>query len=221
MAGNGANTILTDQWSTAPGKKVTHALAATPATQIVISPKHLIYINFKILTFKIQKQMATIALKGNPIQTNGELPVKGEKAKDFTLAKNDLSRVSMNDFTGNKLILNIFPSLDTGICAASVRQFNKIAGEIENTKVLCISRDLPFAQSRFCGAEGLNNIITLSDYADGSFGKNYGLEIVNGPMAGLHSRVVIIVDENGLIKYTQQVPEITTEPNYDDVLKHL
>ncbi|MEZ5148523.1 MAG: thiol peroxidase [Bacteroidales bacterium] len=127
----------------------------------------------------------------------------------------------MNDFTGNKLILNIFPSLDTGICAASVRQFNKIAGEIENTKVLCISRDLPFAQSRFCGAEGLNNVITLSDYADGSFGKNYGLEIVNGPMAGLHSRVVIIVDENGLIKYTQQVPEITTEPNYDDVLKHL
>lgn len=165
--------------------------------------------------------MATITLKGNTIHTSGELPVVGTKAKDFRLVKNDLSKVSMQDFSGSKLILNIFPSLDTGICAASVRQFNKIAGEVENTKVLCISRDLPFAQNRFCGAEGLNNVITLSDFIDGSFGKDYGLQIMDGPMEGLLSRVVIIVDESGKVQYTQQVPEITTEPDYDDVLKNL
>lgn len=165
--------------------------------------------------------MAKITLQGNPIETIGDLPKTGEQAKDFTLVKADLSRVSLNEFNGSKLILNIFPSLDTGTCAASVRRFNKEASELENTKVLCISRDLPFAQARFCGAEGLNDVITLSDYTTGDFGKNYGLEIKTGPLQGLHSRVVIVVDEDGKVTYNQQVPEIVDEPDYDEVLKNL
>lgn len=165
--------------------------------------------------------MAKITLKGNPIQTVGELPQKGEKAKDFSLVKGDLSRVGLNDFKGSKIVLNIFPSLDTDTCAASVRYFNKAAANLDNTKVLCISRDLPFAQARFCGAEGIENVITLSDFATGDFGKNYGLEIADGPLAGLHSRVVIILDEEGKVIYTQQVPEIVDEPDYEDALKAL
>jgi thiol peroxidase len=166
--------------------------------------------------------MAKITLKGNPVSTVGELPSKGEKAKDFTLTAKDLSRKSLSDFAGTKLILNIFPSIDTGTCAMSVRNFNKAAASLWNTKVLCISRDLPFAQNRFCGAEGIENVITLSDYATGSFGKDYGLEIADGPLQGLHSRSVIVVDENGMVIYTQQVPEIVDEPDYQsalDVLK--
>jgi thiol peroxidase len=116
------------------------------------------------------------------------------------------------------LVLNIFPSIDTGTCAASVRKFNEKASALNNTKVLCISRDLPFAQKRFCGAEGLENVINLSDFNSGSFGKNYGLEITDGPLAGLHSRVVIVVDENGSIIHTEQVAEIADEPNYDAAL---
>ncbi len=162
--------------------------------------------------------MAQITLKGNTIHTVGELPRKGDKAKDFTLVKSDLSRVGLADFKGQKLVLNIFPSLDTGTCAASVRYFNKAAASLANTKVLCISRDLPFAQSRFCGAEGIENVVTLSDFATGDFGKNYGLEIADGPLQGLHSRVVIVLDENGTVVYTQQVPEIVDEPNYQAAL---
>jgi thiol peroxidase len=162
--------------------------------------------------------MAAITLKGNPFNTSGSLPKVGEKAKDFALVKSDLSTATLADFKGYKVVLNIFPSLDTGTCAASVRRFNKEASELENTKVLCISRDLPFAQARFCGAEGLNNVITLSDFANGSFGKNYGLEIVDGPLANLHSRAVVVLDENGVVIYTQQVPEIVDEPNYESVL---
>ncbi len=165
--------------------------------------------------------MATITLKGNPINTVGELPNIGDQAKDFTLVKGDLSHVGLADFKGSKLVLNIFPSLDTGTCAASVRYFNKAASGLGNTKVLCISRDLPFAQSRFCGAEGIKNVITLSDFATGGFGKDYGLEIADGPMAGLHSRVVIIIDEGGKVAYTQQVPEIVDEPNYEGALAAL
>lgn len=165
--------------------------------------------------------MAQITLKGNTIHTVGELPQKGEKATDFTLAKNDLSRVSLNDFKAKKLVLNIFPSLDTGTCAASVRRFNEEAAGLDNTDVLCISRDLPFAQARFCGAEGIDNVVTLSDFETGQFGKDYGLEIADGPMKGLHSRVVIVLDENRKVAYTQQVPEIVDEPDYEDVLKAL
>lgn len=162
--------------------------------------------------------MASITLGGNPIHTTGELPKTGSKAADFKLVKNDLSLVSLADFAGSKLVLNIFPSVDTGTCAASVRKFNEKASQLENTKVLCISRDLPFAQKRFCGAEGLENVVNLSDFKDGRFGKDYGLEITDGPLAGLHSRVVVVIDENGTIAYTEQVNEIADEPNYDAAL---
>ena len=165
--------------------------------------------------------MASITLGGNPINTIGQLPQAGSKAADFQLVKNDLSVATLADFAGSKLVLNIFPSIDTGTCATSVRTFNAKASSLENTKVLCISRDLPFAQKRFCGAEGLENVVNLSDFKDGSFGKNYGLEIVDGPLAGLHSRVVIIVDENGVVKYAEQVAEIANEPNYDAALAAL
>lgn len=162
--------------------------------------------------------MSQITLKGNTINTIGTLPSVGETVKDFVLVAQNLARVTLNDYKGFRLVLNIFPSLDTGTCAASVRRFNQIAGELENTKVLCISRDLPFAQARFCGAEGLTNVITLSDYATGAFGKDYNLEIADGPLQRLHSRAVIIVDEKGEIIYSQQVPEIVDEPDYDKAL---
>jgi thioredoxin-dependent peroxiredoxin len=165
--------------------------------------------------------MATITLKGNKINTSGNLPKISESLKNFELIKNDLSKVSLKDFSGNKLVLNIFPSLDTGTCAASVRNFNKEAVNLKNTKVLCISRDLPFAQARFCGAEGIENVITLSDFNTGKFGKDYGLQIIDGPLEGLLSRVVIVADENGKVLYTEQVPEITQEPNYKSALEAL
>ncbi|MBL7887301.1 MAG: thiol peroxidase [Flavobacterium sp.] len=165
--------------------------------------------------------MASITLGGNPIHTIGELPSVGSKSPQFQLVKNDLSVASLNDFAGSKLVLNIFPSIDTGTCATSVRTFNAKASALENTKVLCISRDLPFAQKRFCGAEGLKNVVNLSDFKSGSFGKDYGLEITDGPLAGLHSRVVIILDENGTVKYTEQVAEIANEPNYEAALAAL
>jgi thiol peroxidase len=165
--------------------------------------------------------MATITLGGNPIHTSGELPKVGTKLADFKLVKNDLSIASVGDFAGSKVVLNIFPSIDTGTCATSVRKFNERASKLENTKVLCISRDLPFAQKRFCGAEGLENVVNLSDFQDGSFGKANGLEIVDGPLAGLHSRAIIVLDENGTVSYTEQVPEIANEPNYEAALASL
>ncbi len=165
--------------------------------------------------------MATITLKGNSIHTLGELPKTGTQLADFSLIQNNLSPAKLSDFAGSRLVLNIFPSLDTGTCAASVRNFNKLAAGLENTKVLCISRDLPFAQSRFCGTEGIENALTLSDFNTGKFGKDYQLEITDGPLAGLHSRVVIVADETGKVIYTEQVPEIVDEPNYDAALKVL
>ena len=165
--------------------------------------------------------MANILLGGNPVHTTGELPQTGTTAPDFTLVKGDLSTVSLSDFKGSKLILNIFPSVDTGTCAASVRKFNEKASSLENTKVLCISRDLPFAQNRFCGAEGLSNVITLSDFKDGSFGNSYGLNLVDGPLAGLNSRAVVVINEEGNITYTEQVADIKDEPNYDNALAAL
>lgn len=165
--------------------------------------------------------MAQITLKGNPINTSGELPKVGEQLKDFVLANDKLIRVRLDDYKNTKLVLNIFPSLDTPTCAMSVRQFNKLASGLENTKVLCISRDLPFAQARFCGAEGLDNVITLSDFETGEFGYDYGLEIIDGPLKGLHSRVVIIADETGKIIYTEQVADIVNEPNYEAALNAL
>jgi len=165
--------------------------------------------------------MAAITLGGNPIHTNGELPQEGTKAIDFQLVKSDLSTATLQDFLGSKLVLNIFPSIDTGTCATSVRKFNEKASQLQNTKVLCISRDLPFAQKRFCGAEALENVINLSDFKTGKFGKDYGLEIIDGALSGLHSRVIIVIDEIGTIIYTEQVNEIANEPNYDAALQVL
>jgi len=162
--------------------------------------------------------MASITLGGNPIHTSGTLPQKGSKAADFELIKTDLSTASLAEFAGKRLVLNIFPSIDTGTCAQSVRTFNENASKLENTTVLCISRDLPFAQKRFCGAEGLENVVNLSDFKAGAFGKEYGLEITDGPLAGLHSRVVIVLDENGTVLHAEQVGEIADEPNYEAAL---
>ncbi|MGQ7947380.1 thiol peroxidase [Flavobacterium sp. WC2509] len=165
--------------------------------------------------------MATITLGGNPVHTSGELPKIGSKLADFKLVKNDLSIADLSTFAGKKLVLNIFPSIDTGTCATSVRKFNESASNLANTTVLCISRDLPFAQKRFCGAEGLENVVNLSDFQEGTFGKNNGLEIVDGPLTGLHSRVIIVVDENGVVTHTEQVGEIANEPNYEAALAAL
>lgn len=165
--------------------------------------------------------MAQITLGGNPIETLGMLPETGSKAPDFTLVKTDLSTASLSDFEGSRVVLNIFPSVDTGTCAASVRKFNEKASELDNTKVLCISRDLPFAQARFCGAEGLTNVISLSDFRDGSFGAAYGLTFSNGPLQGLHSRAVVVLDEKGNVLYTEQVAETKDEPNYEAALAAL
>ncbi|MFT4576895.1 MAG: thiol peroxidase [Polaribacter sp.] len=163
--------------------------------------------------------MAAITLKGNTIHTNGNLINNGEKAPDFKLTANDLSTKTLADFSGKKIILNIFPSIDTGTCATSVRNFNKEAANLKNTVVLCVSRDLPFAQARFCGAEGIENALTLSDFATGSFGKDYGLEIIDGPLAHLHSRAIVVLDEKGMVVYSEQVSEIVDEPNYENALK--
>lgn len=165
--------------------------------------------------------MATITLKQNQIHTSGNLPVTNTKAPDFSLVKTDLSTSTLSDYKGKRVILNIFPSIDTATCATSVRQFNKQAAALENTIVLCISRDLPFAQARFCGAEGIDNVVMLSDFNEGAFGKNYGLEIIDGPLKGLHSRCVIVLDENHSILYTEQVPEIADEPQYEKALSIL
>lgn len=162
--------------------------------------------------------MAEITLKGNKINTLGFLPKTGTQLPDFKLVKNDLSTATLADYKGKRLVLNIFPSLDTGTCAASVRRFNKEASSLSNTVVLCISKDLPFAQARFCGAEGLNNVETLSDFRTGNFGQDYQVEILNGPLAGLESRAIVVADENGKILYTQQVSEIVDEPDYEKAL---
>ena len=165
--------------------------------------------------------MAQITLGGKPIHTIGELPKIGEKAKDFELIAKDMSRVNIEKYKGYRLLLNIFPSLDTSTCSNSVRQFNKAAAALENTKVLCISRDTPFAQARFCGAEGLDNVETLSDMATGQFGIDYGLRLIDSPMKDFNSRVVIILDENHQVIYSEQVPELSHEPNYEAALKAL
>lgn len=159
--------------------------------------------------------MAQITLQGNPVQTVGNLPAVGMEAPSFKLVKTDLSEASMQDFAGKNIILNIFPSLDTSVCAASVRRFNKEAGESPDTVVLCISADLPFAHQRFCEIEGLNDVIPLSVFRSPEFGRDYGVTITSGPLAGLMSRAVVIIDKSGEVAYTEQVPEITQEPDYD------
>jgi len=162
--------------------------------------------------------MAQIAFKGNPIHTAGTLPNLGSIAPDFKVVKSDLTPLSLSDLRGKKVILNIFPSLDTPVCASSVRRFNVDASKLANTIVVCVSKDLPFAHKRFCTAEGIVNVITGSEYRDSSFSDSYGIRIVDGPLAGLFSRAVVVVNEQGRIVYTEQVPEIAQEPDYDKAL---
>lgn len=165
--------------------------------------------------------MAEITLKGNKIHTVGNLPAVGSKAPDFVLTGKDLSDVKLSDMKGKKVVLNIFPSLDTDVCAASVRRFNTEAQSRDNTVVVCASLDLPFAHGRFCTTEGLENVVSASELRDRSFGKNYGVRITDGPLAGLFSRAVVVIDESGKVAYTEQVPEIVQEPNYKAALKAL
>ncbi len=162
--------------------------------------------------------MANITFKGNPTHTVGDLPEVGTQAKDFTLVNSDLSEKKLSDYKGKKVVLNIFPSIDTGVCAASARHFNKDATALENTVVVNVSRDLPFALSRFCAAEGLDNVDVLSDFR-GSFGEDYGVTLEDSPLHGLLSRAVVVLDEDGKVIYTEQVPEIGQEPNYEGALE--
>ncbi|HBL79989.1 MAG: lipid hydroperoxide peroxidase [Aequorivita sp.] len=165
--------------------------------------------------------MATIKLGGNNIETSGTLPKVGDTAPDFNLTAQDLSSKKLSDFKGSRVIMNIFPSIDTNVCATSVRKFNEKATGLKNTKVLCISKDLPFAQKRFVSDEEINNVTNLSDFRDGNFGKNYGVEMTSGALRGLHSRAVLVLDENGKVIHSQQVPEIGEEPDYLSALKPL
>jgi len=165
--------------------------------------------------------MASITLKGNPVKTVGELPAVGSKAPSFSGVKGDLSECKLGDLAGKKVVINIFPSIDTGVCAASTRRFNQEASTLDNTVVLCVSVDLPFALSRFCGAEGLTDVVPVSVFRNPAFGSAYGVTIADGPLTGLLSRAVVVVDESGKVTYTEQVPEITQEPNYEAALAAL
>ncbi|MDF3030513.1 MAG: thiol peroxidase [Moraxellaceae bacterium] len=165
--------------------------------------------------------MGHITLKGNPVDTAGDLPEVGSKAPAFTVVKTDLNEISLRDFEGRRVILNIFPSVDTPTCAMSVRQFNQQAAAARNTAVVCVSADLPFALSRFCGAEGLNNVQAASVFRSPEFGRDYGVLITTGPLRGLLSRAVVVIDEGARVLYTQQVPEIADEPDYAAALEVL
>ncbi|MES4612919.1 MAG: thiol peroxidase [Ewingella sp.] len=160
----------------------------------------------------------TVHFQSNPVSVAGQIPQVGDNVKPFTLLAKDLSDVSLSSFVGKRKVLNIFPSIDTGVCAASVRKFNQLAGEVDNTVVLCISSDLPFAQSRFCGAEGLSNVVTLSTLRGGEFKNDYGVAITDGPLAGLTARAVIVLDGQDNVLHSELVNEITTEPNYEAAL---
>lgn len=165
--------------------------------------------------------MASTALKGNPVQLKGELPAIGTSAPSFTLTNIDLSDVSLSDFAGKRVVLNIFPSIDTGICAMSVRTFNAKAAELDNTAILCVSVDLPFAHKRFCGAEGIDNVISVSQVRNTEFMDNYGVEMADGPMAGMLARSVVVLDENHKVIHTELVDDITHEPNYEAAISVL
>lgn len=165
--------------------------------------------------------MATITLKGNTVHTMGYLPEIGSMAKDFSLTTTDLTTKNLTDFQGKNIVMNIFPSIDTGTCAMSVRKFNEEAANKHNTVVLCISKDLPFAQARFCGAEGIENVVMLSDYKTGDFGKQYGVTIIDGPLEVLLSRAIVVLNSKGEVLYTEQVAEIADEPNYEKALESI
>jgi len=165
--------------------------------------------------------MSSITLQGETVNTIGELPPSGVSAPDFDLVNGDLSAIGFDSYVGKKIVLNIFPSVDTPVCALSVKRFNEEAGSKSNTVVLCVSMDLPFAQARFCGSEGLDNVIMLSDFRTGQFGKDYGVRIIDGPLQGLLSRAVVVVDENTKVLYSQLVEEIAQEPDYASALAFL
>jgi len=165
--------------------------------------------------------MGKVTLKGNPVKTSGSLPGKGTIAPGFTLVKSDLGNLSLAEMKGKKIILNIFPSLDTSVCATSMRKFNQFAAGKPNVTVLAISKDLPFAHGRFCSTEGIKNVITLSGFRDTEFGKAYGINLLDGPLAGLYARSVVVIDEKGKVIYNQLVPEITQEPDYDSAIAAL
>lgn len=173
-----------------------------------------------MITFE-KKAMAKITLKGNPVNTSGNLPLKGSNAPDFRLVKSDLGNLTLSELKGKRIIMNIFPSLDTSVCATSVRKFNQLAAGKTNVTVLAISKDLPFAHSRFCTTEGITNVVTLSGFRDSAFGKSYGINIVDGPFAGLYARSVVVVNTTGKIVHTQLVPEIVEEPDYNAALESL
>ena len=164
--------------------------------------------------------MATVTFKSDPVTTLGTLPQVGQQAPDFSLVKSDLKEASLQDYAGKRKVLNIFPSIDTGVCATSVRTFNQKAASLTNTVVLNISKDLPFALKRFCGAEGIDNVETLSAFRS-TFSQDYQVELEGSPLKGLFSRAVIVLDENNQVLYTEQVPEITQEPNYNSALEVL
>lgn len=174
----------------------------------------------RIIKFE-KKVMARITLKGNPVNTSGDLPVKGNDAPDFSLVKSDLSSLTLSELKGKKVILSISPSLDTSVCATSARKFNQLAAGKNNVVVLAITKDLPFAASRFCTTEGITNVISLSGFRDTGFGRSYGIDIIDGSFEGLYARCIIVIDENGKVKYTQLVPEIATEPDYEAALAAL
>jgi thioredoxin-dependent peroxiredoxin len=165
--------------------------------------------------------MATIALKGNSIHTIGTLPAPGTIVPDFLLTKTDLSDISLSGLKGKRILFNIFPSLDTAVCATSVRKFNAEAEKHPDTVVLCVSKDLPFAHARFCTTEGLANVVPVSALRNASFGNDFGVLIIDGPLAGLLSRAVVVVDKEGKVIYSEQVPDIVEEPNYDAALASL
>lgn len=167
------------------------------------------------------KQVESVTFKGSVIHTNGKMPQKGQEAPDFTAVAGDLSEVTLSSLRGKRVLLNIFPSLDTSVCATSVRKFNENAARLENVRVLAVSMDLPFAQGRFCTAEGIENVTPVSLFRSKDFADNYGLMMVDGPLAGLTARAVIVVDEEGKIVYVQLVPEITEEPDYAAALSAL
>lgn len=162
--------------------------------------------------------MAKTALKGNEVNTIGNLPEVGSQAPDFLLVRSDLKEATLASYHGQRVILNIYPSVDTGICAMSTVKFNKEASNLENTRIVCVSKDLPFAFQRYCAAEGIDSLDTLSAYRDQNFGKDYGVEMIDGPLKGLNARAIVIVNEEGQVIYTEMVPEITTEPNYEKAL---
>lgn len=163
----------------------------------------------------------TVHFQGNPVKVSGQIPQAGSKAAPFTLVAKDLSDVALSHYAGKRKVLNIFPSIDTGVCAASVRKFNQLANDLDNTLVLCISADLPFAQSRFCGAEGLSNVVTLSTLRHPEFQQTYGVSLEEGALQGLTARAVIVLNENDEVVYSELVNEITTEPDYDAALNAL